>query len=130
MRTSTVKIFRIAFVSTAVLLAPVSFAWQAQPDENPPYGYPPDSRMESRFGQPDRADVIAHKHLSKGTHLKCIQVEHNPQRDEGEVACLVKFEEGDKYTLHFGESMKSSKDGEVYLECLGGKPSRCVVGTW
>lgn len=74
--------------------------------------------------------MVAHKRVAVGTRLKCIQVEHNPQHDQGETACVLRFEGGERYTLHFGETMKSSKNGDVYLECLGGKPSRCVVGTW
>lgn len=131
MTISIVKIRCIAFVSTIIFSGAVSSAWQAQQGESPRYGFPPESRLESRYGQHGQADVTAHKHVSKGTHLKCIMVEQNPQHDRGvEAACLLRFEGGDKYTLYNSESMKSPGDAEVYLECAGGKPSRCTVGTW
>jgi hypothetical protein len=91
---------------------------------------PPSSRIESRQGQPGRQDAIGHKRVSKGTSLKCIEVEHHLKQGEDGAACLVRFERGDKYTLKHGESMQAPKDSEVDLECLGDKPTRCIVGVW
>jgi len=131
MRVSVMLICCIAFVSTILLSGAISFARQSQQDEWPRYGFPPESRIESRYGQPGQADVTAHKHVSKDLHLKCIKVEHNPQHDDGATAaCVLKFDGGNKHTLHYGEAIKSPKDGEVYLECLGGRPALCEVGTW
>ena len=88
------------------------------------------ARIESRQGQPGQPDLISHKHVSKGAHLKCIQVEHNPKHADDGAACIVRFDGGDKKILTFGNTMRIPKDGEVYLECSGDRPTHCAVGIW
>jgi hypothetical protein len=116
-----------SFLFFSVAIAPTA---QAQERESPPYGFPPESRLESHQGQPDEPDVIGHRHIAKDVHLKCIQVEHHPKQGDDGAACLLRFEGADKYTLKFGDSMRAPREGEMYLECLGDKPTRCTVGMW
>jgi hypothetical protein len=101
-------------------------------EEDPLTGFPPPTRMESRQGYPGHADVITHRRIVKDAHAKCIQVEYNPdQSSESEnAACLLRYDTGEKYRLNFKKSIRFPKDGEVYLECLGNKPTRCVIGLW
>jgi len=117
-------------LSLVFLSATFTLKLKAQQNGDPPYGFPPSSRVESRQGQPDQPDVIGHRHISKGNHLKCILVEHHPKHVDDGAACLVKFDDGDKFTLKSTESMRAPKDGEMSLECLGDRPVRCTVGTW
>jgi hypothetical protein len=101
-------------------------------EEDPHTGFPPSTRMESRQGYPDHADVNSHRHMVKDAHAKCISVQDHPgQAGEGEnAACLLRYDTGEKYRLNFKKSIRFPKDGEVYLECLGNKPTRCVIGLW
>jgi hypothetical protein len=108
----------------------ISFTLEGQQHEDPPYGFPPNSRVESWQGRSDQPDIIGHRHIAKETHLKCINAEHHPKHPDDGGACLARFEGGEKYTLNVGESMRAPKDGELFLECLGDKPTRCVVGVW
>jgi len=120
-----VKIHLSPLVSFVFLAKAFSFAWQ-EPTRVPPII----SVVESKQGLPGEPDVISHKHVSKGAHLKCIQLEHYPKRIDDGAACLLKFKPGNKYTLRQGESMEVPKDSDVYLECPGDKPTRCTVGIW
>jgi hypothetical protein len=112
----------------ALLVSLVSLIARGQ-EEDPHTGFP-HSRLESRQGYPDHADVISHRHVSPETHARCIQVEDHPSQAADSAACLLKYDTGEKYRLNAGKSMQFPKDGEVYLECLGSKPTRCVVGLW
>ncbi|HEV7217456.1 MAG TPA: hypothetical protein VGN39_01185 [Terriglobales bacterium] len=93
-------------------------------------GFPPESRLTSRQGYSGQEDVIDHKSVSKGTHLLCLQVEHHPKQTDDGAACFLRFQNGDKHTLKFGETMQANSDGEVYLECLGDKPTKCTAGLY
>jgi hypothetical protein len=53
-----------------------------------------------------------------------------PQGNDDGKACVLNFTDGNKRTLAFGESMQVLTDGEVNLECLGEKPTRCSVSVW
>ena len=119
MRVQFAALIPVFFVATTCLAG-----------QNPKYGFPPGSRIESQQGQDGEPGVIGHKRISKGTNLKCIQVQHHPKRTDDGAACLVRFENGDKQTLPAGQVTKAPEDGEVYLECLGDKPTRCAVGVW
>ena len=110
---------------TVLLLVGVSIICQGQR-----YGFPPNSRLESSEGQPNQPDVIAHKFASKGTNFKCTLIESHPKRPEDDAACVLRFENGKKEIVGHGKSTQAEKDGEVYLECSGDKPTRCVVGLW
>lgn len=118
------KLCRFFVLAIALILAPAIFG---QGEKN---GFPPDSRMESRQGYPGQSDVVAHRFVSKGTHFECIQVEHHPKESEDRAACQLKFQDGTTRTLEFNETTQAAIDGEVYLECLGDKPTKCVAGLW
>jgi len=98
--------------------------------EYPRTGIPRSQSIESRQGYPNKPDVIAHKHIAKGTHLACSQVEHYPKHVDDGAACVLKFENGEKQTLGFGLESKVPADGEMYLECAGDKPTSCTVWWW
>ncbi len=102
----------------------------AQDDEDPHTGFSPSMRMESREGNPGHSDVISRRHVSADNHARCIQVEDHGGPASGGGACLLKYDTGEKLQLNFGKSTRFPKDGEVYLECLGTKPTYCVVGLW
>jgi hypothetical protein len=126
-----VRILYSALLLPLALCASTFLAQQAQPDDDHPrYGFRPDMQIESRQGHPGKPDVIAHKHVSKGVRVKCIQVEHYPKQVDDGAACVVKFEDGSKQALTFGQVTKAPSDGEMYLECLGDRPTRCTVGVW
>ncbi len=91
-------------------------------------GFPPESRIESSQGQPDTPDAISHKYVSKGTRMKCIQVEHRPKQEDDGAACVARFRGYANYTLKFGEVTRAPKDSELYVECAGDKPTRCTIG--
>lgn len=93
-------------------------------------GFPPEQRMQTRQGFAGERDVIAHKAIAKGTHLQCLQVEHHSNQDNDHAACQLKFQDGTTHTLEFDQITQAPCDGEVYLECLGGKPRKCVVGLY
>ena len=117
----------LSMLLLAFLVSLVPLIAQDQ-EEDPLTGFPPGTRMESRQGYPGHADVISHRHILKDSHAKCIQVEDRP--GEGSSACLLRYDTGDKYRLNFAKSIRFPKDGEVYLECLGNKPTRCTIGLW
>jgi hypothetical protein len=116
-------------VSLTILVGVVQLIAQDQEDD-PRTGFPPSTRMETRQGYPDRADIISHRHIAKDTHAKCIQVEDHPGQGTESAACVLRYDTGEKYRLEFYKSMRFAKDGEVYLDCSGNKPVRCVVGLW
>jgi len=118
-----------SMLSLTFLVSLVYLTAQDQEDD-PHKGFGPSMRMESRQGYPDHADVITHRHIAKDTHAKCITVESNPGQADDGAACLLRYDTGEKYRLNFVESMRFPKDGVVYLECLGTKPARCVIGLW
>lgn len=91
-------------------------------------GFPPEKRMQSRQGYPGQADVVAHRLISKGTHLMCMQVESHPKQEDDGAACLVKFKDGSNRTLKFHDTIELKNSSEVSLECLGDKPTKCTVG--
>jgi hypothetical protein len=93
-------------------------------------GFPPSARLVSRQGWPGEQDVIAHKHISKGTHFKCIQVEHHPKGKDDAAGCLLRFDQGGGQTLPYGKETEAAVDSDVYLECTGDKPTKCTVGLW
>ena len=99
-------------------------------EEDPHTGFPPSTRMESRQGFPGQSDVVSHRRVAKDGHAKCISVRYNPEQPGETAACLLRYDTGEKYRLDFKKSMRFAKDGEVYLECLGNKPTSCVVGLW
>jgi len=119
-----------SMLSLTLLASLVSLIAQDQ-EEDPLTGFPAPTRMESRQGYPGQADVVSHRRIVKDAHAKCIQVEYNPG-DAGDesAACLLRYDTGEKYRLNFKKSIRFPKDGEVYLECLGNKPTRCVIGLW
>jgi hypothetical protein len=119
-----------AFAVLMTTVGSVFVATQTNDDYDSKRGFPPESRIESSQGQPDRPDVISHKYLSKGIRMKCIQVEHHPKQPDDGAACVAKFEGYAQYTLKFGEVMRAPKDSEVYVECAGDKPTRCTIGVW
>ncbi len=90
-------------------------------------GFPSESRIESSQGQPDTPDVISHKYVSKGTRMKCIQVEHHPKQEDDGAACVARLRAYANYTLKFGEVMRAPNDSELYVECAGDKPTRCTL---
>jgi len=48
-----------------------------------------------------------------------------------EVALLLlSISDGSGHTLQFRDELQATNDGEVSLECLGDRPSRCVVGLY
>lgn len=96
----------------------------------PSKGIPPSQWLQSRQGYPDQPDVIAHAHISKGTHLACTQVEHHPKHENDGAGCMLRFADGDKQTLTFGQQSLAPLDGEVYLECAGDRPTSCTVWWW
>jgi len=116
-------------LSLTLLVSLVHLTAQDQEDD-PHKGFRPSMRMESRLGYPGHADVITHRHIAKDTHAKCIQVESHPGQADDGAACLLRYDTGEKYRLNFVESLRFPRDGEVYLECSGTKPARCVIGLW
>lgn len=122
-------IFNVAAVIVA-FSSMSSLGLQAQPDGEPPHRPARESLMQTQQGQPGQVDVIAHRHVAKNTHLKCIQAEHNSKRVADQAGCLLRFEDGDRHILSFGELIKATKDGEVYLECAGDRPTRCIIAVW
>lgn len=116
--------------SPILILIPLTVASVSLGQNNRERGFPPDTRMESRQGYPGDSDVIAHKFVSKATNLMCIEVEHHPKQDDDGAACLLRFQDGTKQTVNFNETTQAPSDGEVYLECLGDKPTKCVVGLY
>jgi hypothetical protein len=118
---------RSKFLCGIAVLIPITLACIAFGQE---YGFPPDKRIESRQGYPAAADVISHKFVSKGTHMMCMHVQSHPKEGDDGAACLLKFQDGSKKTLNFHETMQAASDGEVYLECLGDKPTKCTVGLY
>lgn len=107
-----------------------SLAFQPQADKNPPARSARESLMESRQGQPGLPDIVAHRQVTKDTHLKCVKIEHNPKQAGDRPGCLLRFEDGDRRMLSFGEWFRSPKNGELYLECAGDRPTRCTVVLW
>ena len=115
------------FLYAIALLIPITLGSIAFGQQN---GFPPDKRIESRQGYPAAADVISHKFVSKGTHMMCMHVQSHPKQGDDGAACLLKFQDGSKKTLDLHETMQAPSDGEVYLECLGDKPTKCAVGLY
>lgn len=104
----------------------------SQGKQDDPNLFPPKIRMESRQGFQDQRDVVSHHHIAQNTYAKCISVQYNPEQERGaeRAACILRYDTGEKYKLDFNEGMRFSKAGEIYLQCLGNKPIRCVVGFW
>lgn len=113
-----------------VVLIPLAISSVSLGQEYKKRGFPPDKRIESRQGYSANTDVIAHRFVPKGTNLMCIQVEHHPKQDDDGAACLLRFQEGSKQTVGFHETTQAPISGEVYLECLGDKPTKCVIGLY
>ena len=112
-------------------LVPVAlFIGLAYPSGAQMHGFPPESCLDSQQGQPGKSDVIAHRAISKGTGLECIQVESHPKHRDDGAACLLRFADGTKKILRIREQTTATNDGEVYLECPGDKPTRCSVGLY
>ena len=123
---------RLEFAATVLALVGASVFLVAQVNDanDNPKGFSPESRIESSQGQASEADVIGNKYLSKGTRMKCIQVEHHPKQADDGTACVARFEGYARYTLKFGETMRAPRDSDVYVECAGDKPTRCTIGVW
>lgn len=119
-----------AFAVLMTVACSVFLVAQENDDYDSRRGFPPESRIESSQGRPNEPDMISNRHLSKGTRMKCIQVEHHPKQADDGAACVAKFEDYARYTLKFGETMRAPKDSEVYVECAGDKPTRCTIGVW
>jgi hypothetical protein len=86
--------------------------------------------LESRQGGwEDKPDGIDHKLASKGTTLVCYAAGSHPKDGDDGCACHLRFADGTEQTLKFKESIQVSKDGDVSLDCVGDKPTRCAVGT-
>jgi len=86
--------------------------------------------MQSRQGYPDQPDVISHRRVAKNTKVTCIRVQYNPVQGADETAaCLIRFE-GEKRRLKYNETIRLAKNADLYLECLGGRPTECDAGLW
>jgi hypothetical protein len=108
-------------ISFLVLCGTASVAGQA--DTKP---VPRASFLESRQGHhPYGPDLIDHAAVSKDATLHCDLVEVYDDTHKASTACIIKFGDGEKYALTFGQVMRSPQEGELYLECLGDKPRRC-----
>jgi len=120
-RMCTLKTRSCMMISLLVLWSAASPAGQvgSEPAPHTPF-------LESRQGNhPNGPDLIGHRSVSKGATLQCYLVEVYDETNKASTACVVKFGDGQKYTLAFHRSMRSPQDGELYLEWLGGKPRRC-----
>lgn len=51
--------------------------------------------------------MIGHAIVSKGEILKCSLVEVYDETHQSHTACIVRFANGDKHTLAFGQSITS-----------------------
>ncbi|HEY6338380.1 MAG TPA: hypothetical protein VIW68_07785 [Candidatus Sulfotelmatobacter sp.] len=104
----------IVFAATSALVGQESGQQDGQWPRN---GFPPASRLKTQQGYTSQADVIASRRVTQGTRIRCLQVEHNLSRDTNGAgaACVLTFDRGETRTLHFGEVMKSPKDGQVSL---------------
>jgi hypothetical protein len=120
---ATSRFYRIGYVLFLILFGALSglFAQSL---------VPPKDRIESRQGYPGATDVIAHKVVSKDTHARCTQVEHHPKSDDDGAACLLRLANGGKFVLKFGQTKEIPVDGEIFLECLGDKPTKCSLGLY
>ena len=86
--------------------------------------------LRSVQGQHDKRDVVDHKRVSQGANLVCYSIESHPRQGDDGKACLLKFVDAGTHVLSFKDSIKVTKDDEVYLECLGDRPTTCQVGIW
>jgi len=74
----------------------VTTAWcfsacpQTTTDDDPSGELAPELQLESRQGQPDQPYTIGHRHIAKGTRLKCYLVEHDPKQADDSADCLVR----------------------------------------
>lgn len=87
------------------------------------------SFIESRQGNhPDEPDIIGHASVSRSDSLMCMLVGVYDETHQASTACVVEFRDKNaKYTLTSGQSMQSPADGELFLECAGQVPRRCMV---
>jgi hypothetical protein len=86
--------------------------------------------LESHQGRWEgKADVIDHKRVWKGATLVCYAVESYPKNGDDGRACHLRFADHTEQTLRFKESIQVSSEQEVFLDCLGDKPTDCRVGT-
>jgi len=88
----------------------------------------PSSRIESREGNhPEGPDMIGHAKVSQGDTLMCMLVELYDESHQSSTACVIRFGDGPRHTLAFGQSVSAPQDSDAYLECAGDKPRRCMV---
>lgn len=88
----------------------------------------PSSRIESREGNhPEGPDMIGHAKVSQGDTLMCMLVEVYDETHQSSTACMIRFGDGPRHTLAFGQSISAPQDSDAYLECAGDKPRRCMV---
>lgn len=105
-----------------VLLTGISVAGQTTTKPRP------SSFIESRQGNdPEGPDVIGHRTVFHGDTVFCMLVSVYDESQVSSTACVIRFGDGPKHTLAFNESMPVTEDSEIYLECAGDKPRRCVV---
>jgi hypothetical protein len=84
--------------------------------------------IETRQGNyPGGPEVTGHRPVSKGDSLKCVLVAVYDEAHSSSTSCVLKLAKHGDYTLAGGQSMQSPAQGELYLECSGDKPRRCIV---
>jgi hypothetical protein len=71
--------------------------------------------------------MIGRANVSQEDVLMCMLVEVYDETHKASTACVLKFEDGTKRTLNFGEFMQPPGDGEFSLECRGRVPRRCMI---
>jgi len=88
----------------------------------------PTFRIETRQGNyHGNSDVTGHGPVSKGDSLKCVLVGVYDETHSSSTSCVLRFAKHGDYTLAGGKSLQSPEQGELYLECSGDKPRRCIV---
>ena len=113
---------KLPHLTLLLLLTAISLAGQTQTKPRPT------SFIESREGNhPDGPDMIGHRTISQGDTVLCTLVEVYDESHQSSTSCVIRFGDGPKHTLAFNESMPVPQDSEVYLECAGDKPRRCLV---
>jgi len=86
------------------------------------------SLIESRQGHyPSGPDVIGHAPVLKGDTVRCVLVGVYDETHSSSTSCVLKLANHGEYTLAQGQSMQSPEQGELFLECSGDKPRRCIA---
>jgi hypothetical protein len=71
--------------------------------------------------------MIGHGKVSQGDTMMCMLVEVYDESHQSSTACMIRLGDGPKHTLTFNESTPAPQDSDIYLECAGDKPRRCMV---